>query len=211
MAARSPLVVNTHDLERRPGTMRTLERTVPAPAEMGTAVIGVPEGQDIVLDLRLEAVMDGILVTGTATAELAGECVRCLTPVSEPLRVDLSELYLYPGGRRVAEREGDEEAEELPELDGELLDLEPTVRDAVVLALPFQPVCTPDCPGLCAECGVRLAEAEAGHHHEQVDPRWSALAGLLPDPDAPAGQADRDDDAAVGTAADDPAGDVEPR
>jgi uncharacterized protein len=58
------------------------------------------------------------------------------------------------------------------------VDLEPLVRDAVVLALPFQPVCQGDCLGLCPQCGVRLLD-NPGHEHEAaVDPRWAALSGL---------------------------------
>ncbi len=64
-------------------------------------------------------------------------------------------------------------------LDGELLDLEPTFRDAVVLALPLSPVCSDDCTGLCAECGVRLADAGPDHRHETLDPRWASLRGLV--------------------------------
>ena len=62
------------------------------------------------------------------------------------------------------------------------------MRDAVVLALPFRPLCRPDCAGLCPECGVRLDDAEPGHHHEQLDPRWSALGSLFPDAEKQAEQ-----------------------
>lgn len=179
MAARSPLAVSTHELGRRPGAMRTLERTVPAPEDLGTEVVGVPRGSDVDLDLRLEAVMDGVYVTGTARVSLHGECVRCLRDIDEELTVDVSELFYYPDTKASLVEEGDEEAEELPTLAGELLDLEPTVRDAVVLALPFQPLCRPDCGGLCSECGERMDDLEPGHHHEQLDPRWSALGALL--------------------------------
>ncbi|WP_127131400.1 DUF177 domain-containing protein [Georgenia sp. SYP-B2076] len=179
MDARSPLVVSTHELGRRPGTMRTYERTVPAPADLGTTVIGVPVGSDVELDLRLEAVMDGVLVTGRAGVDLHGECVRCLRDIDDTLTVDLSELYYYPGTREHLTADGDEEAEDLPELVGELLDLEPTLRDAVVLALPFRPLCRPDCAGLCPECGERLDDLPADHHHEQLDPRWSVLGSVF--------------------------------
>ena len=63
-------------------------------------------------------------------------------------------------------------------LEGDLVDLEPLLRDAVVLSLPFQPLCREDCPGLCTECGARLAD-DPGHQHEDaIDPRWAALRGL---------------------------------
>ncbi|MFH5823915.1 YceD family protein [Georgenia sp. AZ-5] len=180
MDARSPLVLSTHELGRRAGEMREVERTVPAPAGLGTEVIGVPEHSDLALDLSLQAVSEGVLVTGNVTAALHGECVRCLRDIHSETTVAVSELYYYAGKRQKLAEDGDEEAEDVPELSGELLDLEPTLRDALVLSLPFQPLCRPDCPGLCPECGVRLDDAEPGHHHEQLDPRWSALGSLFP-------------------------------
>ncbi|WP_098459107.1 YceD family protein [Flavimobilis soli] len=160
--------------------MRTLERTAPAPADLGTAVIGVPEGTDIELDLRLESVMEGILVTGTVGGEAVGECVRCLEEVREDLDTQLTELFVYPERAAAAVAEGDdEEADEVFEVVDELLDLEPVVRDAVVMNLPFRPLCQPDCRGLCSECGVRLSDpGNEDHHHESIDPRWKALQGL---------------------------------
>ena len=154
--------------------MRLVKRTVAAPAEFGTEVIGVPEGADIELDLRLESVMEGVLVSGTARAPLTGECVRCLTEVTDRLEVELVELFAYPD--RVVEDEDDE----VRELQDELIDLEPALRDAVVLGLPFQPVCREDCSGLCSECGARLDD-DPGHRHESTDPRWAALEGMLGD------------------------------
>ncbi|MBX9245998.1 DUF177 domain-containing protein [Actinotalea ferrariae] len=172
---RSPYVLDTHELGRRPGTMRREQRTVPAPEDLGTAVIGIPAGDDLRLDLRLEAVMEGILVSGSVSGRAVGECVRCLTEVVEQIDADVQELYVYPERARVAVEDGDEE-EDVRELEGELIDLEPALRDTVVPALPFLPVCMPDCPGLCPQCGVRLADPEnADHTHEVIDPRWAEL------------------------------------
>jgi uncharacterized protein len=172
-----PFVVNTHDLGRRAGSMRELELTVTATEPFGSEVIAVPAGAPIELDLRLEAVSEGVLVTGTASAVATGECVRCLREVSEEVVVDLTELFAYPGTRH--EREAAEEDEDpLPTLDGDLLDLETTVTDALVTALPFQPLCSPNCAGLCSVCGIRLDDAEPGHAHEVLDPRWAALTAL---------------------------------
>lgn len=151
--------------------MREVRRTVPAPGDLGNGVIGVPRERDLVLDVRLEAVMDGVLVSGTVTAVAEGECVRCLDPLHDRVEVDVQELFLHSPAE---DGDGDDEQ---PLLDGDLADLEPTVRDALVPALPFQPVCDPDCPGLCSRCGARLKD-DPDHAHEDVDPRWSALAGL---------------------------------
>ena len=170
---RSPLVVDTRELGRRPGTMRKVHRTIAAPAGLGTDVIRIPEGSDLELDLRLEAVMEGILVSGTIRGRTEGECVRCLDPVEDEIETDVQELFVYPGRTP----EGEDE-DELRELVDEMIDLEPVLYDTLVPALPFQPVCRDDCPGLCSQCGARLADAP-GHTHESADPRWDALQELL--------------------------------
>jgi uncharacterized protein len=169
---RSPYVLDTRDLGRRPGTQRTFSRVVPALPDLGSEVIGVPLGSDVELRLRLEAVMEGVLLSGTARATAMGECVRCLERVELDVEVDLQELYVYPG------RAHEEDEDDLREVEDDLIEIEPALRDAVVLALPFQPVCREDCPGLCTDCGARLADAP-GHSHETTDPRWAALAGLV--------------------------------
>ncbi len=172
---RAPLVLDTRELGRRPGSMRRVRRTVPAPGGWGLDLVRVPAGSDLVLDLRVESVMDGVLVTGTATAALAGECGRCLEPLERDLEVDLQELFAY---------EPDPGDEDAPVVQGEFVDLEPLVRDAVVLALPLAPLCDEQCPGLCPVCGVRLVEAGGDHtHDDQADPRWAALASLNPKPE----------------------------
>jgi uncharacterized protein len=180
---RDPLVFDTHELGRRPGALQRLTRTVDAPRDLGIAdVIGVPEGAPVVLELRLESVMEGVLVTGTARAKAEGECVRCLEPLERQLVADFQEMFSYPDaddrGRPKAEPGDDaEDDEDTLHLEDGMFDLEPVLRDAVVLALPMQPVCREDCPGLCPECGVRLAD-DPDHHHDAVDIRWAALQGL---------------------------------
>ncbi len=135
-------------------------------------MIAVPKGSDLDLDLRMESVVEGVWVSGTVTATAAGQCVRCLDDVQREVEADVQHLYAYPG-----HVPADADDEDVDELVGDLVDIEPVVRDAVVLALPFQPVCREDCPGLCSECGAHLAD-DPGHAHEQVDPRWAALRSL---------------------------------
>jgi uncharacterized protein len=179
---RAPLVLDTRELGRRPGSQRQVELSVAAPADLGIEVLRVPERSPVELDLRLEAVMEGVLVTGTATVALVGECARCLETIEDELVVDLQELFVYADQHASARNHGDDELEdEAGRLEGDLLDLEPLLRDAVVLALPFQPLCEDDCPGLCVDCGARLAD-DPGHTHEApIDPRWSALHQLQHD------------------------------
>jgi uncharacterized protein len=177
---RSPLVLDTRELGRRPGSMKRLRRPVPAPDGFGLELIGVPRGANVDLDLRLESVMEGVLVSGTATMTVEGECGRCLDPLSEAVVVNLQELYAYPDS--AAEYTSNEE--EIGRLQGDLIDLEPVLRDAVVLALPTNPLCREDCPGLCSECGEHWDQLPSDHNHEQVDPRWAALQNMIePSPD----------------------------
>jgi uncharacterized protein len=166
---RGPLVFDTHQLPRRPGSVRTETRTVPAPADLHTGMAGVPEGSDLRLDVTLESVADGVLVTAKAAAPVAGECARCLEPVTQTVEVSSQELFSYDQGADDADEDG-------YALDGDLLDLEPVLRDALVLALPLAPLCRQDCPGLCAECGALLAQVGSEHGHEHAtDPRWAGL------------------------------------
>jgi uncharacterized protein len=167
-------VFDTRALGKRPGEFRDEKRTARAPDGLGSGLVLVPAGGDVALDLRFEAVSEGVYVTGTAVAPLAGECARCLDPLTSSIEVSFQELYRYlpdPGE--------DENDVEERFLDGDHLDLEPAFRDAVVLALPLSPLCRDDCQGLCVECGAKLADAGPGHGHDgQVDPRWGLLAQL---------------------------------
>ena len=166
---RSGLVLDTHELSRRAGQLLEVTRVAEAPADLGIEVIGVPPGSPVDLDLRLESVVEGVLVTGTAVVRLRGVCARCLDEISDTEEIDLQELFCYPG------KELDDA--EAMHVEGELIDLEPVLRDAVVLDLPFTPLCRPDCAGLCPTCGANLNEDPAHSHDEPIDPRWADLTG----------------------------------
>jgi uncharacterized protein len=169
---RRPFVLDVRELGRRPGSMRAVRVEVPAPAEMAIGMAGVPEGEPLTLDLRLESVVEGVLVSGSVTAPITAECARCLTPVSDTVTVEVTELFAYPDS--ATEQTSDED--EISHLVGDMLDLEPLVRDALVLDLPLSPLCRDDCRGLCAGCGERLDDLPADHTHTTTDPRWAALA-----------------------------------
>lgn len=168
----SPWVIDTRDVGRRPGSMRSYQRTAPAAAGLGYAeVVAVPEGAEIELQLRAESVIEGILVSGSADAPIHGECARCLDELSDTVSVTITELYAYPDSAT----DSTTDADEVSRIVDGLIDIEPVVHDAVMLALPQAPLCRPDCPGLCAECGGRRAELGPDHTHETIDPRWAAL------------------------------------
>ncbi|RVW05429.1 DUF177 domain-containing protein [Rhodococcus xishaensis] len=165
-------MLDTLSLGRGPGSMRTVSRAVPAPSRVGLDLIGIEKGTDVEFDLRLEAVSEGVLVTGSVRADVVGACSRCLEPFDDSVDLHLTELFAYPDS---ATEETTEEGEIYRIVDDEI-DLEPVIVDAVGLELPLQPLCSDDCEGLCPECGVRLAIAESGHGHETMDPRWAGLA-----------------------------------
>ncbi|MEU6830089.1 DUF177 domain-containing protein [Nocardia beijingensis] len=172
---RSPdagFVLDTRSLGRRAGTMRELRRTVATEQRIGLDLIGVPVGAQVEFDLQLQAVSEGVLVTGTVSAPLEGECSRCLEPFTDAVTIQVTELFAYPDSTTEQTTEDDE----VYRMDDDLIDLEPVVIDAIGLELPLQPLCTPDCAGLCPECGVRMAIAGSDHGHEILDPRWAGLA-----------------------------------
>jgi uncharacterized protein len=169
---RDPFVLDTRELGRRPGSMRPVRITVPAPEDLGVELIRVPAGAPVQLDLRMEAVVEGVLVSGTVHVPLTGECARCLEPVIDELSVDVQELFAYPDSTTDSTT-GDDEVSRVV---GDRIDVRPTVRDAVVLALPLAPVCRVDCRGLCPDCGVPWANLPPDHTHHTMDPRWAALA-----------------------------------
>ena len=163
----SPFSLNARDLVNRPGEMREQRLAIPVAQQMGEGLVSVREGSELDLDARLESVHEGILVTAEVDAVAEGECGRCLIDIALPVEVEFQELFAYHSG----------EAFEY-EVQDDHVDLESLIRDAVVLALPFQPVCRPDCPGLDPETGVRLADHPELVTPEQRDPRWAALAGF---------------------------------
>jgi uncharacterized protein len=156
---------------------------VPAPKDLGGELIAVPEGADLELDLSMTSVSEGVYVSGVVRGPVAGECGRCLRDIDESYDFSIHELFLFEKDDMVeVSDDEDEDADEAGRMQGDLIDLEPAVRDAVVLALPVNPLCRQDCPGLCPDCGVHLDELPADHSHEPDDPRWAALRNLSTEP-----------------------------
>jgi len=174
-SAASPWVINTREVGRRPGTMRAYRRTITAPAGFGLDVIGIAVGAPIEVDLRVESATEGVFVSGTAAADVSGDCARCLDPLGYPLTVRFGELFAWPDSAT----EATTDADEVSRVVDDLVDTEEMIRDAVLLTLPLAPLCREDCRGLCPECGDRWADLGSGHSHETMDARWAALRGKL--------------------------------
>lgn len=167
-----PFVIRVKDIVRRPGEMREVDFDVPAPEKWGEGLVSVDAAAPIDLEVRLESVHEGILVSGSAATEYNGVCGRCLTDIAEGLEVEFQELFAYPG----------QEATDF-EVQDDHVDLETLVRDAIVLSLPFQPVCQPDCPGLDPATGERMTASTGSEQREPLDPRWAALKDYTTDHD----------------------------
>jgi uncharacterized protein len=191
---KTPWTLSVYDLLHRAGEMREHSIEVVVPERLGEGQVAVQAGAVLDLDVRLEGLHDGILVSATVTGTATGECSRCLKPIAEPVEVDIAELFAYD-----VDEAFDYQVHE------DHVDLEPVVRDAVVLSLPFQPVCRPDCPGLDPVTGERVEDIPDYQPREGVDPRWSALAGFqaeqAPVLHEPVGRAVTDDESKPDTSA----------
>ncbi|MCU1443939.1 MAG: hypothetical protein JWQ59_2089 [Cryobacterium sp.] len=164
---KTPYTIDVRDLINRPGTMREQDLELVVPEDLGQGLVAVKEGSILDTNVRLESMHEGILASVEVAGRALGECGRCLTDIDLPVRVEFQELFAYSR----------DEAFDF-EVQDDHVDLEPLIRDAVVLSLPFQPVCRPDCPGLDPETGERLASSPEIEATETPDPRWSALAGF---------------------------------
>jgi len=158
-----PFLVNVAVLRRHAGSRQHEERAGPIE---GLAVSGsrVPPGAEVVVDVVLEAVHGGVMVSGAVTAPWEAECRRCLGPAQGGLEARVRELF-----------EPDADLEETYRLGGEQLDLEPLARDAVLLELPLAALCSEGCLGLCPTCGANLNGGGCACPPASADPRWAAL------------------------------------
>jgi len=184
----NPFILNTHDLPRRAGEMKEYELDIEAPVRIGVPLIGIPEGDIIEADVRLESVTEGVLLSAEIYAVALGECIRCLDPVEQVIDRKIQELYRYEptnekGRKKRREDEDvDLDAEDELQMEGDQMNLEIPIIDAIILALSVNPLCDEECMGLCPDCGEKWESLPDGHSHEVVDARWSGLASLLEKP-----------------------------
>jgi uncharacterized protein len=184
----NPFILNTHDLPRRAGEMKEYELDIEAPVRIGVPLIGIPEGDIIEADVRLESVTEGVLLSAEIYAVALGECIRCLDPVEQVIDRKIQELYRYEptnekGRKKRREDEDvDLDSEDELQMEGDQMNLEMPIIDAIILALSVNPLCDEECMGLCPDCGEKWESLPDDHRHEVVDARWSGLASLLEKP-----------------------------
>lgn len=186
--------LNTYELPRRTGEMKEYELDIVVKEKFGVDLISVPAGQLIEVDARLESVTEGILLSADVYAVAQGECIRCLDPLEIVIERKLQELYNYEPTNERGKKKRKSSTEDLTSedlevaeefiMDGDILDLEPPIRDAILLSLPTNPLCSQECLGLCPDCGGKWADLPEEHAHEVIDARWASLGSLsLDDPD----------------------------
>lgn len=178
MTPKNPFLFSCHDLPRRAGEMREYELTYDEHEPIGVPLLAVPSDGAIYLDLRVEAVAQGVLASGGVSAEAVGECTRCLDPVTFDIDESFQELFHYQIDYRQKPKTAEVdvlEEDELLEMDGDLIDLDGPIRDALILNLPINPLCSEDCPGLCPTCGLKWVDLPVDHAHSAADIRWAGL------------------------------------
>lgn len=160
-----PLVVNILELLRTPGTHKPVHAAVTV-EELGLADPRLAPADEIDVDVRLESLSDGVVVTGSVSAPWHDECRRCLGPIDDRLVVAVEELYKpHPDDQSFA-------------IEGGQLDLGPMTKELVLLGLPMAPLCRDDCAGFCPTCGANRNEAPCDCAPVAADHRWSALDAL---------------------------------
>ena len=180
----SPWAVSVAQVASRPGQSTTVDADFPAPSGIGDNIIGIDEGEPIRVDGAFDSIVDGLVFHAHLTAPVHAECTRCLTPLQRDWGTDVTAFFPYEDASRNQDDDtdiiaGEEETEDTYPLspDGCFADLEALLRDSFVETLPLQPLCKPDCKGLCPQCGINLNE-HPDHRHDTTDIRFASLASL---------------------------------
>jgi uncharacterized protein len=188
-----PFLVNIAAFRPTPGGRHHVLRTGRLDGLVITSS-SVPASADVVVDVDVEVVDGGVVVTGTVSSTWVGECRRCLRPVTGELVALVREVFERAPRLREGDLDAADEAETYP-LIGDTLDLAPLARDALLLELPLAPLCRDDCAGLCPTCGADLTEAPCDCSAEVTNPRWAALDALRVPPTNGVGAAPGEDQA----------------
>lgn len=162
------LKISVAQILGRPGTQKEVPVAAPLEGVQGPLARVTPDS--VRAELRLEAVVEGVLVTGRPVATLELACARCLKPFLAEVNSEVCELFVAPGTEAP-----DEDAYRI---EGVEIDLEPMLRDALGLELPLNPICSKDCKGLCAHCGADLNAGPCDCRDDDTDPRWAPLEEL---------------------------------
>ena len=189
----SPWAIPVAQIASRAGQSKPIDADFPAPSGIGDSIVGIKEGEPVHVSGQFDSIVDGLILNARISAPVHAECTRCLKPIDEDWPVDVTVFFPYESGQDKANGKGgkskkddeidiiageDEAEDTYPLLDGGAwADLEALLRDTLVEELPLQPLCKPDCKGLCSQCGIDLNE-NPDHQHDMTDIRFAALEGL---------------------------------
>ncbi|PXY89549.1 YceD family protein [Bifidobacterium asteroides] len=182
----SPWAVSVAQVSTRAGQSTRVDRDFPAPEGIGDQVVGIPAGTPVHVEGDIDSLVDGLLLQAHISVPLNTECTRCLRPVNASIQDDPVVFFPYKepepepthGKEEILAEQEEASGQTYPLVSGgAFMDLEALLRDTLVEALPLQPLCRPDCRGLCPQCGMDLND-HPDHHHEIMDDRWAALEGL---------------------------------
>ena len=189
----SPWAIPVAQIASRAGQSKPIDADFPAPSGIADSIVGIKEGEPVHVSGQFDSIVDGLIFTGRLVAPFVSECTRCLKPIDEDWPVDVTVFFPYESGQDKANGKGgkskqddeidiiageDESEDTYPLLEnGAFADIEAMIRDTLVESLPLQPLCRPDCRGLCSQCGADLNE-DPDHHHDVTDIRFAGLAGL---------------------------------
>ncbi|GAA1474864.1 hypothetical protein CFELI_08900 [Corynebacterium felinum] len=171
-AANSPFVFDVATLLRS-GMTDFVSQQGPSPTRIGPAMIAIPEGAEVKVDATLTPLGEGVMVDADISATLSGECVRCLAPLHPIATLHVNQVFAASDDFITGDDAGEDE-DEIPQVEGDRIDLLQTVLDEAGLNLPFNP----QCEGGCSETDVPAPDGVSGEE-EKVDPRWAGLEKFL--------------------------------
>lgn len=177
--ATNPFIINVADALRGDGMPVTVHRTGQSPSRVGPEMIAIPEGQEVEVDATITPLGSGVLVDASVTAQLKGECVRCLKTLTPTRTLSISQVFEGDEGFIVGDEETDEDqgsGDEIRRIEDETVDLEQAFVDEAGLTLPFNPTCEPRCEG---DTDVPDPDGISGEENNLVDPRWADLEKFL--------------------------------
>lgn len=177
--ATNPFIFDVTDALTGDGLPVTRTQVGPSPSRIGPEMIAIPEGQEVEVEATLIPLGGGVMVDATATAQLKGQCVRCLKELTPTETIRISEVYsasdnFITGDAEVDEDEGS--GDEIMRVVDNTVDLEQAFVNEAGLSWPFNPTCEPECDG---DTDVPRPDGVAGEEDGLVDPRWAGLEKFL--------------------------------
>ena len=166
----SLFIIALTTLKRTEGAATSLKFTAELSDPITMGLTTIPAGRDIVVQGQLQSVGDGVLVMADVSTQRDYQCSRCLKLDSEDVEIAIQELFVYP------ERNQEYQGEDVSYISDDSINLEESIRDALILDQPLSPVCTPDCLGLCPTCGADLNAEPEHNHDDNIDTRWLTLS-----------------------------------